>query len=120
MGDVIIRIQAKPQVVDGITFYNTAYAYKPYNHLGASKINAEFHRRTCLHACRAWAARPDAEKKHILVNYHGYLYVLKYCTGTVYDFAFDRKPCGQVVAPVRKRRVIMFHPRTDPSMGDAA
>ena len=120
MGDCIIRVKPKPIITDGITYYDAVYAYKPWTSIGRHELNDKLSLRHCGATFRAWDKKTDAQRRNVLVNYHGSIFLMKHCGGAFWDYAFDKPPVGKVLTPYHRPRIItMFSPRTNPEMEDA-
>ena len=99
MGVYVYKISSKPCMThEGRPVYKASYAYKPYwaAH-DAEKVNQRFDFQTGVVSCqRYWNRKSEAERTNVLVLNYNRIYELAYCTGSVYDGAFDKKPLAEI------------------------
>jgi len=99
MGAFILKVAAVPRIIDGQRIYPASYAYKPW---GRSDMDDAIWARLKLAALEAkWAKKPQNERTDVLVSYHGEVYCLPCCYGTVSDMSVCARP---MVGRIVKRR----------------
>jgi len=96
MGSYLYKVASKPfMLFEGRPVFKSTYAYKPYRSAwDAEKINKRLDFQTgVISTLRWWAKKSDEERRNVLVEHHGRIFELPYCSGAVIDdIAFNRIP----------------------------
>jgi hypothetical protein len=103
MGSYIIKVAAAPRLIDGVVVHDASYAYKPW---GRSEQDDRIVARLRLDSLNGkWMDKPTEQRQNVLIVYHGELYRLPQCYGTLWDWGLDGKEVGKVVKQGRRLKI---------------
>ena len=109
MGNYVLKIGSTPRLIEGVPVYEATYAYKPFYR---EEYDAPIRARLKLDALeKRWSKKPEAERRNILVSYHGEVYHLYGCYGTIGDEALTECPKWATVVKVGGRLRLKWEQR---------
>lgn len=111
MGTYMYRVNPVPKQLDGLTYYESSYAYK----CGRASEDEVEHKRRCAKYDKAWQEKRLAYKdRTVLVRHHDELHMISGVTGSFTEYCFDKTPVGHFVKIGKRTHLRMVYPDFSP------